>query len=152
MVWEDKILDHLVNIQKPHFTIDSKDPSNCNIQVLKTDNKFLNYLINSIKIYWREDLEKPFSTDEAGLKDKDLYYQSNQFNIAGKNLSKDQVQEQMQHLCNKIYALGYFLHKYKDDSNAFFVYAMDHKISELDESHGGGSGKSATLAISTALA
>jgi len=45
------------------------------------------------------------------------------------------------HLINKIYALGYMLHRYKDPSRPWGVFAMDNKISEEGESHGG-TGKS----------
>jgi len=143
MVWADKVLEHNVKIQEPHFKINATDSEKCTIDVLKKDNKFFNYLINSSRVYWRDELEKPFinSAGEIDHKAKDAYFKTNQFNIKGSKLTAEQQQEQQQHLVNKIYAFGYFLHKYKDDSNSYFVYAMDNKITELDESHGG-SGKS----------
>src|SRR5690606_35311832 len=45
------------------------------------------------------------------------------------------------HLINKIYSIGYVCHGYKNESRAWCVFAMDGKISESGESHGG-SGKS----------
>jgi len=149
MVWSDKVLEHNVNIQEPHFKVnlipkkDTKEDQKCTIDVLKTDNKFFNYLINSSRVHWRDELEKPFINlaGEIDHKAKDKYFKENQFNIKGANITAEQQQEQQQHLVNKIFAFGYFLHKYKDDSNSFFVYAMDNKLTELDESHGG-SGKS----------
>ncbi len=144
MVWEDKILEHSVKIQEPHFKINvlpkenTKDPVKCTIDVLKTDNKFFNYMINTSRVHWRDDLEKPFQDD---LEAKNKYFKANQFNIKGANLPTEQQQEQQQHLVNKIYAFGYFLHRHKSKDNSYFCFGMDNRISEVEDSNGG-SGKS----------
>ncbi|PHS03638.1 MAG: hypothetical protein COA88_15515 [Kordia sp.] len=138
VVWQQNVFKHHFTIQKPHFKIDATNPDSCKVDVLKTDNKFLNYVINTSRMFWRDELEhKSLNTPEK----KQAYFKANQFNIKGKFLNEEQQQKQQQHLANKIYAFGYFLHTHKKMSSSYFVYAMDNKISDIKESNGG-SGKS----------
>lgn len=138
-VWEDKIIDFNIKKDEPHFKVLTDNDGNVDIVILKKDNPFMNYLINTSRVHWRKDLEDSFE----GKPEKEAleYFKENQFNIAGKNLSEDEVFEQKLHLINKIYSIGYILHKYKDESRTWCVFAMDNKISDNGESHGG-SGKS----------
>lgn len=139
-IWEDKIID-FVNVKKqdPQFKINTDADGNLDIEIHKKDNPFFNYLINTSRVHWRKELEESF--DGKPEKDMDEYFKTNQFNISGPNLSEDEKHEQKLHLINKMYSIGYLLHKYKDESKAWCVFAMDNKISESGESHGG-SGKS----------
>lgn len=138
VVWKQNILNHNIEIQKPHFKIDATDPDNCKVDVLKTDNKFFNYVINTSRMFWREELEhESLNTPEK----KQAYFKENQFNIKGTLLNEQQLQEQQQHLANKIYAFGYFLSTHKKRSSSYFVYAMDNRITDISDSNGG-SGKS----------
>ncbi len=138
-IWEDKIIDFNVKVEEPHFKITKDIAGDLDIEIIKKDNPFLNYLINTSRVHWRKELEESFEGKTE--KDREDYFIANQFNIAGENLTEDEIHEQKQHLINKIYSIGYLLHKYKDESKAWCVFAMDNKISENGESHGG-SGKS----------
>ena len=138
-IWEDKIIDFNVKKEEPHFNITTDADGDLDIEIIKKDNPFFNYLINTSRVHWRKELEDSF--DGRPEKEADEYFKKNRFNIAGPNLSEDEKLEQKQHLINKIYSIGYMLHKYKDESKAWCVFAMDNKISEAGESHGG-SGKS----------
>ena len=138
-IWEDKIIDFHVKKEDPHFKISTDADGDLDIEVLKKDNPFFNYIINTSRVHWRKELEDHF--ENRPVKEAEAYFKENQFNIAGENLTDDEVLEQKQHLINKIYSIGYMLHKYKDESKAWCVFAMDNKISEHGESHGG-SGKS----------
>ena len=147
MVWDEKIIDFpkqmshksfANELQKKHFEIFADRDGDDDIRILKTDNKFLNYLINASRVHWRKDLEDSFKN--KGDKQRDDYFKKHQFDIAAPNLNEDEILEQKHHLINKIFALGYLLHKYKDSSRAWFVYGMDNKLSDMGESHGG-SGK-----------
>lgn len=138
VVWQQNVFNHHFTIQDSHFKIDATNPDACKVDVLKADNKFFNYVINTSRMFWCNELEhKTLNTPEK----KQAYFKANQFNIKGKLLNQQQQQEQQQHLANKIYAFGYFLHTHKQMSSSYFVYAMDNKISDVKESHGG-SGKS----------
>ncbi len=145
-VWDDKIIDHNVTarefIEEPHFKIFKDKDDDYDIEILKTNNKYFNYLINTSRIHWKKDLEDSFNNKPE--KEMLAYAKAHKFDIAGTNLNQDEILEQKLHLINKIYALGYLLHKYKDTSKAWFVFAIDNKLSDIGESHGG-SGKSISL-------
>jgi len=145
-VWEDKILDHNVTqrnfVEKPHFRIFKDANGDWDIEILKKDNKFFNFLINASRIHWRKELEERLQTKSG--KEQIEYKQKYQFDIDGPLLTDEEVLEQKQHLINKIFAIGYLLHRYKTKKKAWFVFAMDNKISDVEESHGG-SGKSLTF-------
>jgi len=100
---------------------------------------FFNYLINTSRVHWKEELEDYF--EGKPQKEADAYFDKHHFNIAGPNLSADKIYEQKLHLINKMYSIGYMLHKYKNFAKPWAVFAMDNKVSDLGESHGG-SGKS----------
>ncbi|MFL0067883.1 hypothetical protein V2605_04045 [Tenacibaculum maritimum] len=148
MVMEDKVIEHpktiserkfIESFQEKHFKIYNDVDGNLTIDILKKDNQFLNYLINTSRIHWRKELEESF--DASQEKEAEDYFKKHQFDIAGPNLEEDEILEQKLHLINKIYAIGYLLHKYKTKSKAWFVFGIDNKLSDIGESHGG-SGKS----------
>lgn len=138
-IWEKKMLKHIIQVEEPHFFIKPDPHGNENIEILKTDNKFFNYLINASRIHWRKELED--SLENLKPTEADAYRLKNKFNIAGPNLTPEEILEQKIHLINKIYALGYVLHTYKSPQKPWAVYAMDNKLADINESHGG-SGKS----------
>ena len=138
-VWEKKVIEHTVHLQDNHFEISNDIHGDWDIKILKEDNKFLNYLVNVSRIHWRKDLETFFEGKKAAAKEE--YFRQNQFNIAAPNLNENEILEQKLHLINKIYALGYMLHTYKSPQRPWAVYAMDNKVADISESHGG-SGKS----------
>lgn len=138
-VWEDKIIDYNVKKEDAHFEIKTDPDGNLDIEIKKKDNPYFNFLINASRVHWRKELEESF--ENRPKKEADEYFKKHQFDIAGPKLSEDEIHEQKQHLINKIYCIGYLLHRYKDESKPWCVFAMDNKISETGESHGG-SGKS----------
>ena len=101
-------------------------------------SNFFNYLINTSRVYWREEIET--LTEDK----QQEYIKNNRFSITSNRLTEEQNQEQIHHLVNKIFAIGYLLHRYKDKSRAWCVFATDNKISDLGESNGR-SGKSITF-------
>lgn len=142
VTWEDKIIERRVSLSKPLFEI-KKDPhGDWDILVNEKGCQFLNYLINTSRVHWRKDLEESFGSNEQLKAEK--YFKEHHFDIAGPNLDDNEILEQKMHLINKIYTLGYMLHKYKNPARPWAPYAMDHKISDIAESHGG-SGKSIFL-------
>lgn len=121
-VWADEVMDHRVKaLEQPPFTVFYDQVNErLDIKIHNKDCLFLRYLINTSRIYWQE---------------QEKLQKSNQ------DLDEDQMYEQRQHLINKLYSLGYLLHRYKDRSRPWAVFAMDNKLSDDGESHGG-SGKS----------
>ncbi len=117
-VWGDEVIPHSVNLDDDYFSV-RYDPEieRYHIDIKENDCLFFRYLVNASRVHWRKELEH------------------------GEPLSPEEKYEQDLHLINKLYSLGYLLHRYKDPSRPWCVFAMDHKISESGESHGG-SGKS----------
>jgi hypothetical protein len=157
-VWEDKIIQHEVKVAKtPMFNI-THNGKKFDIEILKKDNHFLNYLINTSRMYWRKTGDKPFNERlKAALKldtkeqydneveqikkDRIQYQKDHKFMIDEAGLTKDEIQIQKEHLINKIFAFGYLLHKKKVDDKAWCVFAMDNNVSHVSDSDGG-TGKS----------
>ncbi len=115
-VWDTKIKNEDPElIKNPLFTIKKK---NNKFDLAFTDQDkgdFLNYLVNTSRMYWREE-------EKRELTDVESYEQ---------NLS----------FINKVTAIGYLLHTYRDEAKSWAVVAMDIKESEVGESNGG-TGKS----------
>lgn len=141
-VWKNDIIDFEPKQQDPHFKITGNQKNGFDINVLNTENKYLNYLINGSRVFWKDELEKPYKTENGFKVEEKLKYQKeNKFNIAGPNLIESQKWEQKQHLVNKIFTIGYLLHSYKDETKAWFPWLMDHELVDDMESNGG-TGKS----------
>lgn len=138
-VWEDKVIDFEAKLEHPHFKIFKDESGNYDIEILEHDNWFLNYLINTSRVHWRKELEDYF--DDKTEAEAEAYFQKYKFAINGPNLTEDEIYEQKRHLINKIYSIGYLTHQYKNYNKPWAVFAMDNKISDLGESHGG-TGKS----------
>lgn len=137
-VWEEEVIDHKVRIKDPSFEISyDKDEEEFDIKALNTDSIFFRFLINSSRVHWRAELEER----SQGAEEDEKYFNDHHFDIAGPRLTPDEAWEQKQHLINKIFSIGYLLHRYKDPGRPWCVFAMDNKNSETGESHGR-SGKS----------
>lgn len=126
--WESQIIKHNFSRLQASFTADEKD-----ITIHNTKSHFMRYLINTSRIYWREELEKRGASEE--------YLQENKFTIDGALLNADEVAEQKQNLISKIFTIGYMLHRHKMDDRAFAPWIMEHNTPAANKSDGG-TGKS----------
>lgn len=142
-VWEANVIPHKVKILPPMFkierTVDAEGNSHFDITVNEHRSCLFNYLINTSRIYWRKELEEYWR--DKSIEEAESYRSEHKFDIAGPLLSVEELSEQKLNLINKIYAIGYNLHRYKSPSRAWALYAMDNKIGEEDECNGR-SGKS----------
>ncbi|MCT4636215.1 MAG: hypothetical protein N4A72_00770 [Bacteroidales bacterium] len=135
--WDDEVLDHKFERINKAFTVKySKDLDEFDIDIHHKDSLFFRYLINTSRVHWRDELETNLPIEK-----RESYHKEYHYEIAGPNLTNEQQKEQKQHLINKIFSIGYLLHRYKDPARPWCVFAMDNKISENDESNGR-SGKS----------
>jgi hypothetical protein len=142
-VWQEEIIPHHVKRLPNAFVISAEtETGTYDIEVKHTQSKFFSYLINTSRVYWREEMEQRLDVYEG---DRELYRTENKFRIAGKLLTEEETDEQKQHLINKIFAIGYLLHRYKMVSRSWCVYAMDWKMSENPNDSNGRSGKSFCL-------
>jgi hypothetical protein len=138
-VWEEEVIQHKISKKDPPFTINfNKEENEYEINIAGTESNFFRFLINASRIHWKAE----YLTRASGSEDENRQYvKDNRWNIAGNRLEYEEIWEQKQHLINKIFSIGYLLHRYKDPARPWCVFAMDNKITETGESHGR-SGKS----------
>lgn len=138
--WEEKVIPRNFRLLPPSFNITKdEDSGKYDIEIFNYDSKFFCYLVNASRVYWQEELENRLDgKDDAFKKD---YIKNHRFSIDGELLNEDEIQEQKEHLINKMFSIGYLLHQYKNKARPWAVYAIDNKISADGESHGR-SGKS----------
>ena len=109
------------------------------IQGSSMTSKFMGYVINTSRIYWRKELEENFKDERHEV--AETYQKNHRFCIDGEGLTPDEIRIQKQNLIAKIFAIGYMLHRYKDPSRSWAPYCMDNKIGQEGECNGR-SGKS----------
>lgn len=148
--WQQNVIQRRFTPMEPMFhitrkmEIDGRPAENpdgspaYDIEILDCKSShFFGYLINSSRLYWRKEMESPFADAEQ----RAAYRELHPFDIAGEHLTISERNEQKRCLINKIFAIGYLLHTYKDPSRAWAPYAMDYRIAEDSQSNGR-SGKS----------
>jgi hypothetical protein len=138
-VWSEEVIPHKVKKIDPPFTIKKIAEEHYDIDVHNTDSKYFSYLINSSRMHWRKELE--VAMDDLPEDEAEKYIAAHRFCIDGEKLSDEEIFEQKQHLINKIFSIGYLLHRYKSQARAWAVFAMDNVLGEEGESNGR-SGKS----------
>jgi hypothetical protein len=129
--WKNKIIDHHFTVCEPFFKIEKVDGV-YDIEILNKNSNLLKVFINTSRMYWFKD---------ADADEKD----TNPFGLTSKKLTESENLEQKHHLINKIYVLGYLMHRYNDASNAYNVLGTDRTIGDSVKQSNGGSGKSFLL-------
>lgn len=119
-----------IRIEEPFFRINKDEHHNWKLDIVRRDCDFMNYLINSSRVYWKDELKgiKPSGYEE--------YLTENKFIIDKSSLTDDQIYEQELHFINKVFCYGYMLHRYKDPAKAWCLYIMDNEVVDDSESHG----------------
>lgn len=144
-VWDGNVVSHPFKLLEPMFRITrtpSADggPDHFDIEVAGPVKSCIwGYVINSSRVHWRKEMEYNFS--DKSHEEAEAYRNAHRFCIDGEGLTEQEIAEQKQNLINKIFAIGYMLHRYKDPSKPWAPQAMDNKIGEDGECNGR-SGKS----------
>jgi len=140
-VWEENVIGHQFTLLDDFFTIErhtgEDGRTTFSIRIDKVGSNLMGYMINNSRIFWRKEMEQRFDTAD----ERREYAARHRFDIAGEGLTAAETAEQEQNLINKIFTMGYMLHRYKSPSRAWAPMAMDSKIGENDECNGR-SGKS----------
>ncbi len=160
-VWEKDVQPHRLTLMDDMFRIarekDAEGRDVWDIEVFSPSgkpvgtvaSKFLGYVINSSRIYWRKELEENLAGMDPSA--AEAYRQAHHFDIAGEGLTAEEVRIQKQNLISKIFAIGYLLHRYKEASKTWAPYCMDNKVGQDGECNGR-SGKSFLIkSISTLM-
>lgn len=137
--WDASVLKHQFKIKESPFTITKDDLGEYDIEITKKDCEFLNFLTQTSRVYWRNELEERLL--EKHIDEQNKYKDANKFNIAGSLLAPEEIAEQKRHLVNKIFTIGYMMHRFNDSSKRWAIFAMDNRLNEDGKSYGG-SGKS----------
>ncbi len=142
-VWEKNVINHDISPEPSPFTLTANpDGLSYDIKINHHDCKFFNYLIQVSRIHWRRELEVELI--KLSKEQQEVYRRDHHFEIDSPLLSEEERYEQKQHLINKIFALGYFLHRHKVRSKTWAIVGVDDKINTDGRSHGR-SGKSLCL-------
>lgn len=142
-VWKENVVDH--RFKKLDSMFDIKKITNedgketFDIDIHNVNSHFFGYLINTSRLFWRKETEYNFEGKPDA--ERKAYMEAHPFDIAGEGLTDEEIWEQKQNLINKIFTMGYMLHKYKSVTRAWAPIAMDNKIGEDDQCNGR-SGKS----------
>jgi len=141
-VWDEDVYPHRYEALKEEpFTITKDAIGTYDITINNKNCPFLKYLTQTSRVHWRVELEDRLDSAPMKPEEREKYIKDNQFNIAGPLLTDTEVEEQKRHLVNKIFTIGYLMHRYKDRGKPWFIFAMDAKLNDDGQSHGG-SGKS----------
>jgi len=138
-VWQEDVIDNEVTKEPDHFTIKEGADHEYDIDILDDKCMFLRFLIQSSRVHWQKELE--VELQKKTPEEIEEYTKKYQFNITSPLLTEEENHEQKLHLINKIYAIGYLMHRYVDSRRPWCVFAMDYRIGDDDKSYGG-SGKS----------
>lgn len=141
-VLRENLITHPFRRLPDFFTITRKEDDGheqWDIELHDTSSPLMGYLVNTSRLYWRKEFEgycEAIPEDEATE-----YRRTHKFCINGEGLTEKEIAEQKQNLVNKIFTIGYLMHRFKSPSRAWAPQAMDNKIGENGECNGR-SGKS----------
>ena len=141
-VWEEEVIEQEVKPLPPLFSITKDDHGEFDLVINEKDCQFLNFVINSSRVHWRDELETEL--DKLTPAEREAYLKLHRFEIAGPLLTDEKRKEQKMVLLSKLLSFGYLLHRFKDEGNAFCVWAMDYNMQmDMEEdASAGGTGKS----------
>ncbi len=140
-IWERELIKHKIMPEAKPFTITKDELGNYDIEIHDHECLSLKFLIQVSRLHWRTEMETGDKWKAMSPTEQDTYKIKHHVDIAGPNLNQAEIDEQKLHLINKIFTIGYNLHRYHDRAKPWATYIMDGKISEDGRSHGG-SGKS----------
>ncbi len=155
-IWTDEIIKHDVEILPDMFVVTfDQEKNKYAISINNKDCPFFRFLINTSRVHWKEEVSFHFTDGKQDShyrkqkkKEVNIYLEEHNFDIASPLLSKEMQENQELHLINKMFCIGYTLHRYRNQTKSWLIWAMDIKERRVSESHGG-SGKS--LPFSKAL-
>ncbi len=147
----------------PFFEAKKTDSGEWDIDIKDYECDFLKFLIQTSKVHWRSDMEDRldfWTLDKKGQDDyvekynladherktlleyqnaplAEAYRQHNRFRLDGALLLPEEIADQKLALVNKIFVIGYMLHRYKDSTKTWVPFCMDYRMSEEGASNGG---------------
>src|SRR5690606_21952069 len=112
-IWRADVIDFQFRKIDPPFTITyDEELGRHDIEVHHTKDMFFNYLVQTSRIHWSKELLDRIK--DLAPEERESYRKENHININGSLLTNEERLEQRQHLINKLFAIGYLMHRYKD--------------------------------------
>ena len=140
-VWSDSVIKHNFHKTDDFFTVErvmGKDGKpELRLIINKVGSDLMGYFINSSRLHWRKEMESRFATEA----ERKTYAAAHKFDLWGEGLTQEEQEEQVLCFLNKLFAIGYMLHNYKNPSKPWAVYVMDYLVGSEGQRNGG-SGKS----------
>ncbi len=128
-VWEHNVIPHNVSKLDDFFTVSNNSAEDLDIVINNRDCLFFRYTINTTRMHWR--------IEENGREE----IRDNGEKYLRTTLTPAEAREERLHLLNRIFTMGYMMHRYKDRSRAWAPFAIEAKMMDEEENNGG-SGKS----------
>lgn len=158
----NRVVVHKPKIIEDMFKISGNMKEGWDIDMKDTNSDFVKFLTNTCRIHWRTELEERMNfwqlterqrneyqlahdlSDEQVKKlmsfqskeKQDKYKEQYQFRLDGSLLTAEEIKEQKLALVNRIFSIGYMLHRYKDLAKPWALFLMDYRISEEGASNG----------------
>lgn len=146
-VWQENVIGHQWKALPPMFTTTRTETTDGTTRWdIRLEGNvrscLMGYVVNASRLFWRKEMEERFEGG-ADNPEAEAYRRKpeNRFRIDGEGLTVWEIHEQKQCLLNKIFTIGYLLHRFKSPSRAWAPQAMDYKIGANGECNGR-SGKS----------
>lgn len=133
-IWEDKVIPYEFTRLEQSF---EKCPDG-SIMIKLTTSNLQRFLMNSSRIFWREEFEKRATNNIQTEKE---YRDKFHYSITGDRLTQKEIEEQILLYFNKMYFIGNILHRYKSKSHGFGYWLLENNLIQNGISSGG-SGKS----------
>ena len=163
-VWDYKMIDHQVKLEQEkmfeikiiadenQMEMDFKKGKESKANPLlkkvryevsfKQDFPFIKYLWDASRMYWEKERDnKQVLIDNGQLTQEEAAILNDEKKVELGILTQEEVDEQRAHFVNKIFVLGYSLHRYKNPSRPWCTYVIDSREGTIGESNGG-TGKS----------
>jgi hypothetical protein len=127
----------------PYFKITKDAEGKYHIEILNKAPQFFQFLINTCKVHWKDEVKiwAEKNNQQGELSELQRIYSKTDHGITSPYLTDEQNREQTEHLINRIYTMGYLMHRFKFRNRAFMVWCMDYKADSIKDSKGR-SGKS----------
>lgn len=125
-----------------YFSIEKKE-GRYELTILSSSPQWFKFLINTCKVHWKKEVQAWAAKmgKEGKIGELQKEYAKTEYSITSEFLSEEENREQVEHLLNRIYTIGYLMHRHKFRSKAFLVWCMDYKADSIKDSKGR-SGKS----------
>jgi len=128
---------------KPFFNITTGDT--VDIELIDTSCQWFTFLINTCKVHWKDEVTlwaQDNGCAELSMNEKQRrYVKAVPVCITSKYLTEAQNDEQKRHLINRIFTMGFLMHRHKFRSKSWMTWCMDYKAESIKDSKGR-SGKS----------